>query len=228
MTSSTDITPEDLHAYFDGELTGEARARVEAMLAEAPEQQAQLDDFAFMRGAISSSLEEAAAEVPQARFEQVWDQIDREIDREARLQQAADSEPGVWERVGALFRGVRGPLLAAGAAAVALIVIRPWEGGSDPANTGGMAASNPASEPAPKPAPPPTAVPTPQDQLAQNADSAPREAEPLPDPERNDADIQRIEFGGRTGRVSQIEGTRGTTTVIWVTEEEPSESERPL
>jgi hypothetical protein len=44
----------------------------------------------------------------------------------------------------------------------------------------------------------------------------------------NDAEIERIEFGGRSGRISTIEGRRGTTTVIWVSEEEPVPSERSL
>ena len=52
---------------------------------------------------------------------------------------------------------------------------------------------------------------------------------PLPAPESNDADIERIEFGGASGRISHIEGVRGTTTVIWVEEEdEPADSERSL
>jgi hypothetical protein len=53
--------------------------------------------------------------------------------------------------------------------------------------------------------------------------------EALSNPEPGEAQIKRIEFGGRTGTISQIEGNRGTTTVIWVTEdEEPVDTERSL
>jgi hypothetical protein len=53
--------------------------------------------------------------------------------------------------------------------------------------------------------------------------------EMFPQPEPGEAKIRRIEFGGQTGTISQVEGARGTTTVIWVTEDEgPADSERSL
>jgi hypothetical protein len=49
-------------------------------------------------------------------------------------------------------------------------------------------------------------------------------------PRQNEAEIERIEFGGRSGRIDQIHGKNGqTTTVIWFTEDDPTEnSERSL
>ena len=50
----------------------------------------------------------------------------------------------------------------------------------------------------------------------------------FPAPVSNDADIQQVEFGGKTGRITTIEGKKGTTTVIWVSEQEPAEAGRSL
>ena len=239
MTQPAEITPEELHAYFDGELEGEAHARVEALMASDAGLKARVEDLSFMGAMVAQSLEDAAQEISQARFEQVRDQIDREIDREARLQQAAENEPGLWARVVGMLGGARGPLLAVAAAAVVLVIVAPWEGGpggtenraaplasNTPGNGDAVAPSAPEQPPM-QPVPD-QADPAPS-QIAQGTPAPdPAQDTPFPAPESNDADIQRIEFGGRTGRVSQIEGTRGTTTVIWVSEEEPSESERPL
>ena len=54
------------------------------------------------------------------------------------------------------------------------------------------------------------------------------ESEMFPQPEPGEAEIRRIEFGGRSGTISQVEGSRGTTTVIWVNDELPIDSERSL
>ncbi len=116
------------------------------------------------------------------------------------------------------------------AAGVALVVMvaRPGQSPSD-SNAGGPIASKDASAEAPTdpmPDPAPAAPPT---QIADAAPAAPPMPGPLPAPESNDAEIERIEFGGASGRISHIEGVRGTTTVIWVEEdEEPADSERSL
>ena len=54
------------------------------------------------------------------------------------------------------------------------------------------------------------------------------EVEMFPQPEPGEAEIRRIEFGGRSGTISRVEGSRGTTTVIWVNDELPIDSERSL
>ena len=64
--------------------------------------------------------------------------------------------------------------------------------------------------------------------MAQKHDQE-EEPELFPEPESNEAEIEKIEFGGRSGTISHIQGSRGTTTVIWVQEdEEPVDSERSL
>ena len=72
-------------------------------------------------------------------------------------------------------------------------------------------------------------APAPDTRIA-DADAPPASLpEPLPVPDSNEADVERIEFGGASGRISKIEGVRGTTTVIWIEEdEEPIDSERSL
>lgn len=73
--------------------------------------------------------------------------------------------------------------------------------------------------------------PAPQPALASNevapvpvlADSKPIvEVDPVvPAPALGEAEIERIEFGSKAGRIGTIEGKRGTTTVIWISEDEP-------
>ena len=54
------------------------------------------------------------------------------------------------------------------------------------------------------------------------------DAEMFPQPEPGEAEIRRIEFGGRSGTISRVQGSRGTTTVIWVNDQDPIDSERSL
>ncbi|MCA9659739.1 MAG: zf-HC2 domain-containing protein [Myxococcales bacterium] len=216
---------ENLQAYFDGELGAEERAAFEAALAGDPEARLNLEELALLREAIVGSLEAEAAAVPEARFEQIWDEVDRTLDRDARLQQAADVNVSIWSRMAAFFRPVWAPTLgvAAAAAAIALYV-----GGGDsqsPENTPTQVASKdgpPAEEAAP--APKETApAPAPADEglIAAKVDDAL--------PANSEAEIQRIEFGGKTGRIDRIESKQGITTVIWISEDdETTDSERSL
>jgi hypothetical protein len=50
----------------------------------------------------------------------------------------------------------------------------------------------------------------------------------FPAPEMYEAEIERIEFGGKNGRIGTIEGKRGTTTVIWVSDEDTAPGLRSL
>src|SRR5690606_31426380 len=73
-----------------------------------------------------AGLEAEAAAVPEARFEQIWDEIERTLDRDLRLQKAPEPAPSMWAR----FRGLLRPLavpVASGAAIAGLIAVL-WSG----------------------------------------------------------------------------------------------------
>ncbi|MFV8755954.1 anti-sigma factor family protein [Nannocystaceae bacterium ST9] len=226
---------ERLSAYFDDELEGEDG--LAQALAGDPELAAKLADLQFMRSIVSGALDQQAERVPEARFEQIWDAFDRTLERESRLQEAAEAPPGLWERLLAWARPLRVPLATVAAASVLAVVFAksigsPDEGESTDevaSNTPEQVASEQPAEARPEANPSPSAKgPT----IAVAPDPAPDPGpnlEALSNPEPGEAEIKRIEFGGRTGTISQIEGNRGTTTVIWVTEdEEPVDTERSL
>ncbi len=78
---STGITPADLHAYFDDELMPDQAATVAEAIESDPQLQMEHQQLVGLRGTVNASLEAAAAAVPSARFEQIWDEIDRAIER---------------------------------------------------------------------------------------------------------------------------------------------------
>lgn len=206
--------PQQLHAYLDGELSAPERAEVERLLTTNPEASAYLAGLKALQGAMIAGFEAEAAKVPEARFEQIWDEIERTLDRDLRLQKAPEPAPSLWAR----FRGVLRPLFipAASAAAVAGLVAVLWSGGS------GDGATNAAPVVATKPAPE-------QPVLADSSVPAAADAEVvLPAPNGGPAHIQRIDWGVKSGRISEIEGKRNTTTVIWISDDDPSGSERSL
>ena len=194
-----------VHAYFDGEVEPEERASIEALLARAPDAKTTLVELDLLHRAVAASFDAEADKIPEARFEQIWDEIDRTLDRDARLQRAADVNVSLWSRIGAVLRPLWAPAAAAVgvAAVVALLVSR---GDGDAAgNTPPVVASKQVAAP-------PAVV-----------------AAAAEDPVLGEAEIQRIEFGGRSGRIDRIEGERGVMTVIWVTEDdEQTDSERSL
>lgn len=268
--SSVSEIDEQLSAYFDDELDEAVRAQFEAELDSNAELAAKLADLGFMRSMVVGSLEHQAERVPEARFEQLWDGFEHALERESRLQEAAETPPGLIQRLIAWARPVRVPLAGlAAVGALAFVIVRsvgaPSEAGAElegqagqpeiAANTQAEAASDAplvegrdehgaqgamvASEVQPK-ASGKRAGQSPQPDSSQ-AKSSPQvvavapepEATPEPDvfpqPEPGEAEIRRIEFGGQMGTISQLESRRGTTTVIWVTEDEdPVDSERSL
>jgi anti-sigma factor RsiW len=221
---------EQLSAYFDDELDEGARAAVEAQLERDPDLAARLADLMFMRTMVAGDLDHQAERVPEARFEQLWDSFEDTLERESRLQEAAEAPPKWWQRLREWARPVRIPLAAAAAVgALAFVIARSVGAPTDEAeaelvaNTQDDAASDGQSAPEGK-SPEPRVEP--KIAVAPTPDSEP---EVFPQPEPGEAEIRRIEFGGQTGTISQVAGTRGTTTVIWVTEDEnPVDSERPL
>jgi hypothetical protein len=215
---------ENLQAYFDGELGAEERLAFEAALAGDPEARLNLEELALLREAIVGSLEAAAEAVPEARFEQIWDEVDRTLDRDARLQQAADVNVSIWSRMAAFLRPVWAPTLgvAAAAAAIALYVGGGDSEGAENTPTRVASKDGPTAEEAVE-APKKETAPAPADEgmIAAKVDDAM--------PANSEAEIQRIEFGGKTGRIDRIESKQGITTVIWISEDdETTDSERSL
>lgn len=215
---SNAVTPQDLSAYFDEELTPEQAAAVSLALAESPELRNEHAQLGFLGGALRATLEAEAQAVPAARFEQIWDEIDRAIERDARLQAEANRNASIWTRLWAALRPVRVPALAAaGAAALAIVILS--RGGDEP--------NKPESTPSVAEASPPTqsdrvAVDEP---VARPAPSPESKLPPMPVPESSEAEIHGIEFGGKHGRISHT----GTVTVLYVEEDEtPPNSERSL
>lgn len=236
-----DLLAEQLSAYVDDELDEGARASVEAQLERDPELAARLADLLFMRTMVVGDLEYQAERVPEARFEQLWDSFENTLERESRLQEAAEAPPKWWQRLREWVQPVRLPLAAAAAVgALAFVIARSvgaptYDADTDAdtevvANTQDVAASEAESGAEGKsPTPAPAEQPKPDhDQVAVAPTPVPN-AEVFPQPEPGEAEIRRIEFGGQMGTISQVEGSRGTTTVIWVTEDEdPVDSERSL
>jgi anti-sigma factor RsiW len=204
---------EALQLLFDRELDDGEAATVAAEIDNDEEMKRHLAQLGVLRQLVAKSLEQEAAALPAARFAQVWDRIDREIDRD----QAGATEPTpLWTRLRAAFGRLRTPVLvAAGAAAVTALVLRMMA--PDETNKVDDIASVPepvTPEPAPQPMPTP-----PSTKIAKT------EPESFPAPKAGDAEIHGIEFGGKQGRISQT----GTLTVVYVEEdEEPKPSERSL
>ena len=214
MTEPT-FDPQQLHAFLDGELSAPERAEVERVLAENRDASAYFAGLQALQGAVVAGLEAEAAAVPEARFEQIWDEIERTLDRDLRLQKAPDPAPSMWARFRAAFRPLVVPV--ASAAAVAGLVVALW-GGQGAVESGPNAAPIMAAKPAPE-----------QPVLADKSGAAVDEVEVvLPAPNGGPAHIQRIDWGVKSGRISEIEGKRATTTVIWISDDDPSSSERSL
>ena len=222
---SNAVTPQDLSAYFDEELTPEQAEAVALALAQSPELRDEHAQLGLLGGALRATLEAEAQAVPAARFEQIWDEIDRAIERDARLQAEANRNASIWTRLWAALRPVRVPVLAAaGAAALAIVILgRGADEPNNPESTPSVAeASPPAAEVAPPTQPDRVAVDEP---VARPAPSPESKLPPMPVPESSEAEIHGIDFGGKHGRISHT----GTVTVLYVEEDEtPPNSERSL
>lgn len=224
---SSTVTLQDLGAYFDEELTAEQAEAVALALTEDPQLRSQHTELGLLGGVLRSALETEAEAVPDARFAQIWDEIDRAIQRDARLQADANRNASVWTRLWAALRPVRVPVLAAAAAAAVAVVFlgQGTEAPNNPESTPSVAET---SQPTPAPVVAPTAQP---DRLALEGPTKPvpsttdAKLAPMPVPQSNEAEIHGIEFGGKQGRISNT----GTVTVLYVEEDEtPPNSERSL
>lgn len=225
---STTVTPQDLSAYFDEELSPEQADAVARALAEDPGLRREHAELGLLGGALRAALDAEAQAVPAARFEQIWDEIDRAIERDARLQAEANRHASIWTRLWAAFRPVRIPALAAAAAAaIAIMVLGP--GAGEPNNPRSAPSVAEVTPPAPSATGAPPAQP---ERLAVDdlgsrppAPSVDSKLPPMPVPDSSEAEIHGIEFGGKHGRISHT----GTVTVLYVEEDEtPPNSERSL
>ena len=228
---------ERLSAYFDGELEASDRAALDADVAADAELAEQIADLEFMRTMIVGDLDHQAERVPEARFEQLWDSFERTLDRESRLQEAAEEPPSLWSRLFEWARPMRIPLATAAAASCLLAFVFVKSAGqpaeeSQATQVAADEANMPegsSSDGQASPLAPPAAKTNPEAGQLAAAPQPDSEAEMFPQPEPGEAEIRRIEFGGRSGTISQVEGRRGTTTVIWVAEDDvPVDSERSL
>jgi anti-sigma factor RsiW len=199
-------TEEQLSAYIDGELSPAERAEVDQWLARDAQARALVAEFGLLRGAVEAGLEAEAAKVPEARFEQIWDEIDRALDRETAAHTSTPPAPSLWARMLGVLRPVWVPVAAT--AAVAAVVVGVVGSGAITRTSGPTDAPAVASNAA-------AAAPVLPDIPAVAAEPV------IPAPSIGEAEIERIEFGSKAGRIGTIEGKRGTTTVIWISEDEP-------
>jgi anti-sigma factor RsiW len=212
-----------LQMYFDEELDRPEAAEFARELDRDPDLRHHLEQMGTMRSLVSRSLEMRASEVPRARFEQIWDEIDRSIEVEQRAARAS-GPVSIWSRLLTAFRPYRVPTLAVlGAAAVAVAVVQ---------FTGTQSVNEPsrvASVPEPPTATPEVGPTPPQQNAIAQRDREPTTPEPpaevFPAPKAAEAEIHSVEFGGKAGRISQ----NGTVTVLYVEEgDTPQKSERSL
>lgn len=218
MSTPDDARETQMSAYFDGELDDAARDEFEAAAAADPALQAMLDDFAHLQTAVRADLEAEAADVPAARFEQVWDEVERAI---SRAPAAMEPTPTLMERLGALLGGWRAPAaLAAGACAVAFVIYGPQGGSPEP--DGGMVAETQPSAP-PVDGPPSVDASPSLEGLAAAPESATDAAAgqtSFPVVSESDATIDSVDANGANVRVDRLgEGDGRTGTVVIFVEE---------
>lgn len=231
MTELTEQQYMQLHAYFDGELTGDDASSLAAEVAQDPELADELAELGLFSQVVNASFDATAAAVPEARFEQIWDEVERTLDRDSRLQQAADSSVSWWARIGSILRPFGIPAAAVGGVAAAFYFFvggaeqtQPQiaenkvveEASKEPAHTDAASDRTNSGKPVNK-------------SLTQPGALAHKEAnEPFPAPAPGVAEFERIDFGVSRGQVGTLEGKSGTVTVVFLHEDEPSSGERPL
>lgn len=234
----TGVSHQDLQRYFDGELTGSEKQELDAQIEAEPCLKWELDQLEILRSVVVESATLQAERVPAARFEQVWAEIERTIERDAREQRAQRAPQGPWARLRAALKPLRLPgLVVVAAAGVAWLVVSYSRPGAVPADlgTGGIAEAvtevpAPAAEVAPVPPRRQGAAAGGAGRMAASDQEASMDDDgggwmTFTPPKPGDADVHNVEFGGRTGRIAQT----GTVTVLYVEEDvEPKDSERSL
>jgi anti-sigma factor RsiW len=193
----------ELMAFADGELDERESRELEALLGREANLRGKVDAVTEVGEVVRGHLELSADAVPQKKFDALWREIDKAIDREAETGRepvkaaARIEEGGVLRRIGRWFDRYRGHVLtgavSAGAVAALALLLR------NPAATdGGGIADGSAHTPGSGGAQP-TLV-----------NYQPTEIESLDTPDG-------------TGTVFNLEDEDGSTTVIWVTPEDTVE-----
>lgn len=199
----------DLMRYADGEIEPEREAEVEALLRQSNEARATVEAFGVIGELVRAAADERAA---SAGADAIADQVMARIESEQRealqlLPASSTGLPSLGQRVSRARRirrqfiyatcGVTGLALAA---AVALLVGR--FAGSDvrsllQAPSGGLVSSGPELVVASAPS-----------LVAEHEDIEPSVM------------VEAVEFGAHTGTIFYVPNGTGTTTVVWLTDEE--------
>lgn len=217
MSEPENARETQISALFDSELDQATRAEVEGALAMDPSLAEDLEDFGHLKSAIVADLEHEAAEIPGARFEQVWDEIEREIaaSTATRTEQVA-APAGFFET---FWRSWRAPLMVGAAACVVGFIV--FGSPSDEGNTG-MVATAPDAPPSEKA--PPVEVPIPEATGAQPSGGTLVSYKP---PAVFDGEVEAVEFSGVRGQIVQTTDDEGTPRglTIWIQEIEDDTQE---
>ncbi len=234
QVGTSGVSREELALHFDGEITGAEAHELAAQIDADPELRDELAQLGMVQGLVQETLKRKAAQVSSARFEQIWDEIDRQLDMEAAATRPAAGS--FWSRMWEAIRPARFPIAAAAAAAaVTLIAVSASDkdvaADPDGQNNPGAVASveEPGAEPsATESESRPSALPA-GERLAV-APTPPLTPDvsaetDLPKPKKVQAEIHGVEFSGHTGRISNT----GTVTVLYLEEEaQPKDTERSL
>ena len=199
----------ELMAFADGELDERESRDLEARLAREPALRGKVDGVTEVGEVVRGHLELAADAVPQKRFDALWREIDKAIDRDAEparepAKVVAPADGGVVRRIGRWFDRYRGHVLtgavSAGAVAALALLLR-GPGATDGGSAGGgtMASGSARVPDDPATPPQPTMV------------------------HYQPTEIESLDTPGGTGTVFNLEDEDGSTTVIWVTPEDTVE-----
>jgi hypothetical protein len=192
----------ELMAFADGELDERESRELEALLGRDATLRGKVDGVTEIGEVVRGHLELSADAVPQKKFDALWREIDKAIDRESETARdpakaAAVEDAGVLRRIGRWFDRYRGHVLtgavSAGAVAALALLLR------NPAATGGGGIADGSANTPSTGSSQPTLV-----------NYQPTEIESLDTPDG-------------TGTVFNLEDEDGSTTVIWVTPEDTVE-----
>jgi len=194
----------DLMAFADGELDELESRELEARLGRGGNLRGKGEGVREIGDVVRGHLELSADAVPQMKFDNLWREIDKAIDREAeavpaKAKAAPVEDAGLLRRIGRWFDRYRGHILtgavSAGAVAALALLLR------DPtvAPGGGGGANDLASG------------------SARTGSNGPQLVNYQP------TEIESLDTPDGTGTVFNLEDEDGSTTVIWVTPEDTVE-----
>jgi hypothetical protein len=189
----------DLMAFADGELDELESRELEARLGRDATLRGKVDGVGEIGEVVRGHLELSADAVPQKKFDALWREIDKAIERDTadarEPAKAAAVEGGLLRRIGRWFDRYRGHVLtgavSAGAVAALALLLRNPAGSPD---GGGLA-----------------------DGSARSGGNQPTLVNYQP------TEIESLDTPDGTGTVFNLEDEDGSTTVIWVTPEDTVE-----